>query len=152
MHTAGQMPDPSLTVLIVETTAGDPPVEFLGPSSDIVYFISMAHSERYGAHHPLARAAFVLKRKLKVDIGPLLNYGDARVEGYEEMELIEKLWQEPGPLAAAARSAAGTIEDNPEVRELTAAFPELPDRLRELAEMADWAAAQGARVRLTYVL
>ncbi len=140
------------TVLIVETTAGDPPTEFLGPSSDIVYFISMAHSERYGADHVLARAAFVLKRKLKVNIGPLLNYGDARAESSEEADLLERLWQDPGGLAVAARSAAAAIRDNGELRELTAAFPELADRLDELAEMADWADGQGARIRLTFVL
>ena len=57
------MPEPSQTVLIFETAAGDPPVEFLGDSSDIVYFISMAHSERYGADHPLAKASSLLKRR-----------------------------------------------------------------------------------------
>ncbi len=146
------MPEPSPTVLIVETTAGDPPVEFLGPSSDIVYFISMAHGERYGAAHPLARAAFVIKRKLRLNITPLLNYGDARVDSSEEAALLEKLWQDPAPLAAAARAVADAIEATEELRELTVDFPELPDRLRDLAGMADWAAEQGAKVRLTYVL
>lgn len=146
------MPEPSPTVLIVETTAGDPPVEFLGPSSDIVYFISMAHGERYGAAHPLARAAFVLKRKLRLNITPLLTYGDARTDNSEEAALLEKLWQDPAPLAAAARTIAEAIESTQELRELTADFPELADRLRDLAGMATWAAGQGAKIRLTYVL
>ena len=62
------------------------------------------------------------------------------------------MWQEAAPLAECARRAAGVIEGTPELRELTADFPELPDRLRELAAMADWAAEHGARIRLTYVL
>jgi hypothetical protein len=146
------MADLSPTVLIVETTAGDPPVEFLGDSSDIVYFISMAHSERYGADHPLAKASSIIKRRLRIPIGALLNYGDAATENAAEEEMLERLWQDPAPLAAAARQVAGAIEDDDELAELTSAMPELPDRLRELAEMADWAAARDARIRLTFVL
>lgn len=140
------------TILIVETTAGDPPQEFLGDTSDIVYFISMAHSERYGAGHPLAKASSIIKRKLRIPIGPLMNFGDALAETSEERALLEKLWQEAEPLAEAAAKAAEAIEEDPELRELTRDFPELPERLRELSAMAAWAAGQGAKVRITYIL
>lgn len=151
------MPDPAAqlnpTTLIVEFDTDDAcPIDFLGDSSDVVYFISMAHSERYGAFHPLARAAALLKRRLRVNISPLLKFADAEVEDEAEAQLLDKLWQDPQPLAASARAAASAIDSDPEVRELTADFPELPERLRELAAMAEWAAARGARVRLTYVL
>jgi len=147
------MSEPSLTTLIVETTAGEePPVDFLGPSSDIVYFISFAHTERYGAHHPLAKAAAVLKRKLRVNIAPLMTFADARTEDAEDEALLERIWQEAGPLAGSARAVAEAIEATAELRDLTSEFPELPDRLRELADIADWAAERGARIRLTYVL
>jgi len=146
------MSEPTLTTLIVETTAGDPPVDFLGQTSDIVYFISFAHTERYGAHHPLARAAALLKRKLRVNIGPLMTFADARVEDAEDAALLERIWQDAAPLAASARATAEAIENTPELRDLTSDFPELPERLRELAAMADWAAQRGAKVRLTYVL
>ena len=46
-------------------------------------------------------------------------------------------------------------EPHPELHDLGGARvlrPELPDRLRELSDMAAWAAEQGARIRLTYVL
>jgi len=144
--------DLSQTVLIVETTAGDPPIEFLGETSDLVYFMSMAHSERYGANHPLAKAASIIKRKLRIPIGPLMNFGDANAETSEERELLERLWQDAGPLAEAAIKAANAIETEPELQELTAAFPELSERLRELSAMAVWSAERGARVRLTYSL
>jgi hypothetical protein len=141
------------TALIVETTADEEcPLEFLGESADIVYFISFAHSERYGAGHPLAKAAGLLKRRLNVSLAPLLTYADARAESSEEERALEAMWQEASPLAECARRAAGAIEGTPELRELTADFPELPERLRELASMADWAAERGARVRLTYVI
>jgi hypothetical protein len=137
----------------VETTAGEEcPHDFLGDSADIVYFVSFAHSERYGADHPLAKAAAVLKRQLRVNLAPLMNYADARTENAEEEAHLERLWQEAGPLAESARATAEAIEGNPELRELTSDLPELSERLRELAAMADWAAERGAQVRLTYVI
>ena len=144
---------PGPTTLIVETTADEPcPIEFLGDTSDIVYFISMAHTERYGADHPLAKAAAILKRQLRVKMGPLLNCADARTEDSEEEQMLERLWQEGEPLSQAARSVAEAIEGTPQLRELTSAFPELPERLRELSDIAAWAAERGANVRLTYVI
>jgi hypothetical protein len=146
-------PPASPTVLIVETTADEEcPVEFLGESSDVVYFMSMAHSERYGAGHPLARATRVLKFKLRIDLAPLLTFADASTESSEEEEALETMWQDAAPLAASARAVAEAIESSDELRELAADFPALPERLRELAAMADWAAERGARVRLTYAL
>jgi hypothetical protein len=147
------MPEAPPTTLIVETTAdGECPVDFLGDTADLVYFISMAHSERYGASHPLAKTSAILKRRLRIDIGPLLTFGDARAENEEEERLLDRLWQDAGPLATSARQAADAIERTPELRALTADFPELPLRLRELAQMATWAAERDARVRLTYAL
>lgn len=140
------------TILLFETTAGDPPVEFLGPTSDIVYFISFAHSERYGALHPLAQAAAILKRRLGIDLRPLLTFGSAQTEDEEEERLLKRLWQDPQPLADCASAVASAIDATPALRELTSGLPELPQRLRELAQMAAWAAERGAQVRLTYVI
>lgn len=147
------MTDPGATALIVEMTAEEEcPVEFFGDSADIVYFISFAHSERYGASHPLSRAAAILKRQLQVDLSPLLTFADARTESAAEEQALETVWQDPVPLAESARHVAEAIQETPQLRDLTADLPELPDRLRELAQMADWAAQRGAQVRLTYVL
>ncbi len=141
------------TALIVETTADEPcPVDFLGDTSDIVYFISMAHTERYGADHPLAKAAAVLKRQLRVNMAPLLRFADARTDNAAEEQMLDTLWQGAQPLADASRSVAEAIEGTPALRDLTSSFPELPARLKELAEIADWAAGRDARVRLTYVI
>jgi hypothetical protein len=141
------------TALIVETTADEePPDAFLGDTADLVYFMSMAHTERYGADHALAKAAGIIKRRLRIPMAPLLNFGDAQPENAEEAQLLERIWQDAAPLAGAARSIAGAIEANEDLRELTSAFPELPDRLRELAAIAEWAAERGAQVRLTYLI
>jgi hypothetical protein len=85
-------------------------------------------------------------------MSPLLNFGDAAAESAAEEQMLERLWQEPAPLAAAARDVASAIESDEELRELTALLPELPERLRELAAMAEWASTQDAKVRLTFVL
>jgi hypothetical protein len=141
------------TTLVVETTADEPcPIDFFGDTSDIVYFISMAHTERYGADHPLARAAAILKRQLRVNMAPLLKFADARTENAEEERMLEGLWQDGEPLAEAARTIAEAIEGTAELRELTGSFPELPERLKELSRIAAWAADRGARVRLTYLI
>jgi hypothetical protein len=147
--TSGHAP----TTLIVETTADEAcPVEFLGDTSDIVYFISMAHTERYGADHPLAKAAAILKRQLRINLGPLLQFADAQTDNAAEEAMLERLWQDAGPLAQTAHSVAEAIEGTPELRELTSAFPELPERLRELSGIARWAAERSAKIRLTYVI
>jgi len=144
---------PSPTTLIVETTAAeDCPIDFLGDSADIVYFISFAHSERYGADHPLAKASSILKRKLGIKLGPLLNYADARTENAAEEEHLERIWQDPSGIEQCALQVADALQKTPEVAAMTETFPELPDRLRELAEMAAWATQQGAQMRLTYVI
>jgi hypothetical protein len=141
------------TTLIVETTSDEPcPLDFLGDTADIVYFISMAHTERYGADHPLAKAAAVLKRTLRVNMAPLLKFADARTDNAAEEEMLEGLWQDAAPLAEAASTVAEAIEGTTELRELTGSFPELPERLKELARIAAWAAERGAQVRLTYVI
>jgi len=147
------MTEPAATALIVETTAEEEcPLEFLGDSADIVYFISFAHSERYGSSHPLSRAAGVLKRQLQIDLVPLLTFADARTESADEERALETMWQDAAPLAESARRVAAAIEATPRLRELTEDLPELPDRLRELADMADWVAGRGAKIRLTYVI
>lgn len=147
------MSEPAATALIVETTAEeDCPLEFFGDSADIVYFISFAHSERYGSRHSLSKAAGILKRQLQINLTPLLTFADARTESAAEEQALETMWQDPASLAESARRVAQEMEAAEQLRELAADFPELPDRLRELAKMADWAAERGAQIRLTYVI
>ena len=83
----------------------------------------MAHSERYGADHPLAKASSIIKRKMRIPIGPLMNFGDANAETSEERTLLEKLWQDAAPLAEAATRAAEAIESEPELQEPDLGIP-----------------------------
>jgi len=147
------MPSLEPTTLIVETTASEEcPHDFLGDTADIVYFISFIAAERYGADHPLAKAAALLKRQLGINLSPLLNFADARTESAEEEALLERLWQDAGPLAECAQSVAVAIEETPALQDLTSDFPDLPLRLREVAGIATWAGERGARLRLTYLI
>jgi len=85
-------------------------------------------------------------------MAPLLKFADARTDNAAEEEMLEGLWQDAAPLAEAASTVAEAIEGTTELRELTGSFPELPERLKELARIAAWAAERGAQVRLTYVI
>jgi hypothetical protein len=142
-----------MTMLLVETTArGDEPPDFQGDTAPLVYFMSFAAAERFGAQHELAQAASLLKRQLKIDLSPLLRFSSAEVEDAEDVEELERLWQDPGPLAETAARVAEALRSHPRLRELAASYEGLPDRLEELAAIARWAAERGARIRLTYLL
>jgi len=101
------MPGP--TVLIVETAAGEKcPLDFLGETSDLVYFMSFAYSARFGADHPLARAATVLRHKLGIDLAPLLTFGDATSTTLSGPfpRTATHAYGSPGPFTA---TATGTV-------------------------------------------
>ncbi|HXG41824.1 MAG TPA: hypothetical protein VNL95_03770 [Dehalococcoidia bacterium] len=142
-----------MTMLLVETTArGAEPPDFQGDTAPLVYFMSFAAAERFGAQHELARAASLLKRQLKIDLTPLLRFSSAEVEDAQDVDELERLWQEPGPLADTAARVAEAFRTHPRLQELAAPYPGLADRLDELAAIARWAAERGARIRLTYLL
>jgi len=139
--------------LIVEFDSQEPcPIDFLGPTSDLVYFMSFAHSERYGSIHELSQAAAVLKRQLRIDLSPLLIFGDARATDSQEEKALQTLWQDAAPLAESARKTADALSMDTQFKELVKEYPALVERLQELADMAAWAAERGAHVRLTYLL
>ena len=151
-------------ILIVETTAGetagetvdgeavDPAPSFRTDPEQLLAFLSFGAAERYGSLHPLSGVVNLLRRRHDVDTRPLLSFGDA-VPGDEEDEReLERLWQEPGPLAEAAAGAAAAIRTNERLSSLARDFPRLPDLLDDLAAIARWAADRGARIRLTYRL
>ncbi len=142
-----------MTALIVETTAEEqPPFELSNSGAELTYFLSFAVAERYGAQHDLAQAAGVLKRQSRINLGPLLQFGDARVENEQEREDLEKLWQDPGRVAEAARQVVDAVAKSAKLQTLLAEFPDLVVQLEELAEIADWAAQQSSKLRLTYEL
>jgi len=142
-----------MPLLIVECDTPETcPINFLGDTSELVYFMSFAHAERYGSAHELAKAAASLKRQLHINMAPLLNFGDARAENAEAERALATLWQEPMPLAECCREVAEAISTDATLQHLTADYPDLLACLRQLADMAQWAAERSAKVRLTYLL
>ncbi|HZP26297.1 MAG TPA: hypothetical protein VFB90_04535 [Dehalococcoidia bacterium] len=142
-----------MTALLVETTASEPcPIDFQGDTAPLVYFMSFAVAERFGAQHELAEAAAMLKRQVKVNLGPLLRFGNAEPETPGDFEELESLWQDGTPLAQSARETAAALRENAKLREYAEQYPGLAERFDELAQQAAWAAEHDAQVRLTYLL
>jgi hypothetical protein len=138
--------------VIVETDAVGPPETFSGPSDDLLAFLSFLAAERYGSTHELSAAALLLRRQHRIDTRPLFEFGDAVPEDNEDRAILDKLWQDAGPLAESASACAAAIRADPQLQTLTRAYPRLVERLAELAAMARRAADQGARIRVTYRL
>jgi hypothetical protein len=142
-----------MTALIVETTAEEqPPFDLSNSGAELTYFLSFAVAERYGAQHELSEASGILKRQSRINLGPLLQFGDAHVENEEEREDLEKLWQDPKRVGEAARQVVDAVAKSAKLQTLLAEFPDLVVQLEELAEIADWADEKGAKLRLTYAL
>lgn len=138
--------------LIVETTADEAHPGFSGPVVDLLTFLTFGASERYGAMHPLSGVANILRRKHGVNLLPLFTFGDAVPEDDEDRRELERLWQEPLPLAESCAAAAAAIAATPRLQELSRDFPQLLARLADLERIAQWAAERDAKVRITYRL
>jgi len=129
------------------------PCAFDGDTSDVVYFLSFAFSARYGSTHELSRASLLLRGEFKIDLRPLLTFADRQPEDAADQRELERVWQEAAPLAECCRQVVDALDGgNAQLRELTAGFPALRDRLDELSRMAEWAAERRSKVRLTFEL
>ena len=140
--------------LYVEFDAAQPcPIAFEDDASIVLYFASWAFSLRFGAQHELAQAARRLETAHKVVLRPLLRYADRRVEDEADRKELERMWQDPAPLAECCRAiVAGVAAGDGQLDELLEGYEDLAPRLGELAAMCDWAAGQGALVRLSFDL
>ena len=127
-----------MPTLIVETTAPEPcPHAFAGDTSDVVYFLSFAFSTRYGSTHELSRASLLLRGEFNIDLRPLLTFAGREVEEASDERELERVWQEAAPLAKCCRQVVAALDRcHAGLRELTAGFPALHDRLDDLARMA----------------
>lgn len=145
--------------LEVETRAEGEPPRFTGPSGDLVYFMSFAVAERYGATHQLSGVARILRSRPPEGTGartdrlrPLLTFAEDNPSDSDDRHDMEAIWQPAGPVANAAAWVAGEIRSSERLLELVAGFPELLPRLDELAGIAAWSADRAALVRLLFRL
>jgi hypothetical protein len=130
---------------------GAPQLE--GDSSDLVYFLSFAFSQRYGATHEMSVAALVLRGEFKINTAPLLTFADRDIEEPGDEETLERAWQDAIGLAECCRAVASAMgSDERRLAALRADYPRLQDLIGQLGECAAWAATGGLRIRVTYEL
>jgi hypothetical protein len=131
--------------------AGAPQLE--GDSADLVYFLSFAFSQRYGATHELAVAALALRGEFKINTRPLLTFADRNIEEPGDEDTLEGAWQDAIGLAECSRAVAAALgSEDRRMSALTRDYPRLQDLIGQLGECAAWAATGGLRIRVTYVL
>lgn len=139
--------------LRVDTRApGDPP-SFGGPTADLVYFLSFAVAERYGATHDLSGVARILRERSRSNLlRPLLTFAEDNPDDAEDLGDMERIWQAAAPVAEAAAWTANELRNSSRLLALSAEFPELLPRLDDLARIAAWSADQAAEIRLLFRL
>jgi hypothetical protein len=127
--------------------------EFEADTSELVFFLSWAFSQRYGANHEMSLAALILRGEYEIDLSPLLTFADRNVEDPDDADLLERAWQEPAPLAECCEAVAEALSgDDSRLISLREEYPNLVANVRELGRIARWAADSHARVRITYEL
>jgi hypothetical protein len=126
---------------------------FQSDTSELVFFLSWAFSQRYGANHEMSLAALILRGEYKIDLVPLLTFADRDVEEPGDAELLERAWQDAAPLAECCRRVAEALRgDDARLSRLREEYSDLPGNIEELGDIAAWTAAHGARIRVTYEL
>ena len=122
-------------------------------TSELVFFLSWAFSQRYGANHELSQASLILRSEYKIDLVPLLTFADRAVEDPDDIAILDRSWQDAAPLAECCERVAETLRgDNQRLAALIEEYPNLTANIEELGRIAAWTADQGARIRITYEL
>ena len=122
-------------------------------TSELVFFLSWAFSQRYGANHELSQASMVLRSEHKIDLTPLLTFADRDVEDPADADVLERSWQDAAPLAeCCVRVTEALHGDDQRLAELTEEYPNLAANIEELGRIAALTADRGARIRITYEL
>ena len=126
---------------------------FQTDTSELVFFLSWAFSQRYGANHEMSLAALILRGEYKIDLVPLLTFADREVEEPGDADVLERSWQDATPLAQCCEHVAAALRGNDQrLSDLTEEYPNLAGNIEELGHIAAWAAEHGARIRITYEL
>jgi hypothetical protein len=126
---------------------------FEGDTSELVFFLSWAFSQRYGASHELSQAAMILRSEYKIDLQPLLTFADRNVEDPEDADVLERSWQAAAPLAeCCARVVEALRGDDRRLVDQTADYPNLTSNIEELGHISAAASKHGSRIRITYEL
>ena len=127
--------------------------QFGSDTSDLVYFLSWAFSARYGGNHEMSVASMVLRGEFGIDLKPLLTFADRDVEMEADAEMLDKAWQDAGPLADCCDQIVRALRSQePRLVALKEDYPSLAGEIEELGQIAEWAAEKGLRIRVTFTI
>src|SRR5690606_6545681 len=123
---------------------------FEGDTSQLVYFLSWAFAQRYGASHEMSEAALILRNEHKIDMTPLLTFADRDVEARGGQGGRDRPWPDAAPRAERCRQGVESLRgDDPRLRELIGEYPGLTANIEALGKIASGATERGARIRVT---
>ncbi len=119
----------------------------------LVAFMSFAAVRGFGARHPLIALA-ERAAELGVRLGPLTTFYERRAEDAEDEANLERAWQAAVPLAASLEALGGALRNDGRAASLArrAGAASLAAQAEALRGLAERAASEGRRVRLTYEL
>jgi hypothetical protein len=139
-------------VLDFEPAQADAPA-FASDTADLVYFLSWAFSARYGGNHEMSVASLILRGEFRIDLQALLTFADRQVEVPADAEMLERAWQDAAPLADCCEAVVRALASGEKrLDSLQEEYPALRENIGELGRTARWAAARGARIRVTFEL
>ena len=142
-----------MPTLYVESDAAEPgPFRFRGDAEALLALISFGVAEPFGGQHPLTEFVRRLKREHRLDVEALLTFYDREVEDAEDASRLEAAWQPAARLRNCLDGVDAALSTDPALAAYLAGTPELPELLLQLREMAAWAAARGARIRVSFRL
>ena len=120
-------------------------------TSELVFFLSWAYSQRYGATHEMSQAALILRSEYKIDLTPLLTFADREVEEEADEDVLERSWQDAAPLAECCAKVTERLRgDDQRLSDLREDYPNLVTSIEELGRIAEWGAEHSLRMRITY--
>lgn len=143
-----------VTSLDVEIEGGDRDAPGLGgPAQDLLAFCSFTFMLRFGSVHELSLLGRRLKERYKLDLRTFTTYGEGRIRVDEDVADKEKLWQDAGEAAAAARAVIEVMDSgDAQVAALVADWPALRGQIEAFATRCEWARDRQRRIRLTFSL
>ena len=127
-------------------------LSFTGDASDLLALLSFGVAEPFGSQHPLTQLIRRLKRLHGLDVGPLLTFYDRDVDDAVDAANLAAAWQDAASLRDCVGAVRAALTDDAEAMPLLEGFEAIPDLLDQLEQMSAQAAADGARIRVSFSL
>ena len=140
--------------LWLETENGGAPSALPGDGVGLCAFCSFAVSRGFGATHPLIALADRLHNDHGVRMGPLTTFYDADVQDAEDLEKLDRAWQEASGLRDAMAQLVAALRSDEQAAALArrGGATELESEAVAMVAQLDEPARAGQRVRMVYAL